>query len=86
MHKIILPSWAVMMGEPLEKVFFFVPWGHCSVFFFIIKIAPPGCPKTVTEKTRVPRPWKEHLQPKRLHLRGDTRTLKIFENFKNKKF
>ena len=56
MHKITLPSWAVMMGEPLEKVFFFVPWGHCSVFFFIIKIAPPGCPKTVTEKTRVPGP------------------------------
>ena len=51
-----------MMGELVKKSLFFVPWGQRSVFFFIIKIAPPGCPKTVTEKTRGPGPWNEHLR------------------------
>ena len=56
MHIIILPASAFMMGELVKKSLFFVPWGQRSVFFFIIKIAPPGCPKTVTEKTRGPGP------------------------------
>ena len=50
------PSLSVIMGDLIKNAFFLCLRPTFRFFFFILKFATPGCPKTVTKKTRVPGP------------------------------